>query len=220
MLTPYDWQEGIGNRAEYVRTRLESGVPVIAVSAPEGVVLVTLHRQKRKLFEVYDHLAFAALGQQSDIEALRVAAVEFAHREGFQRSEDDVTLTRVVTAMSSPIKSSFADFNTVPLVVRSLFVEVANKPEDDQFCVLDFDGDYVFESELAVISGSADHQESLVESAKKFKSAKGTLAKRGEALAHTIRKAMGDRLEGEEWKTEIGLLRRPPGIPGTHLEHL
>jgi proteasome alpha subunit len=86
MITPYDWQEGIGNRAQYIEGKLAAGAPVVALAVADGILLVTYKRQTRKLFEVYDRLTFAAIGQQSDVEAIRIAAVDFASREGYQRS--------------------------------------------------------------------------------------------------------------------------------------
>lgn len=142
MLTPYDWQEGIGHRAQYVENKLEQGSPVLALSIDEGILILTYRRNARKIFEIYDRLAFAAVGQQSDIESLRVAAVDFAHQEGFNRSEQDVTIQRVVTALSGPVKKAFADFSSAPFVVRALFAEVGASRDQDTYMVLDFDGDF------------------------------------------------------------------------------
>jgi proteasome alpha subunit len=160
MITPYDWQESIGNRAQYIEGKLKHGSPVLAVSLDAGILIYTRRRQSRKIFEVYDRLAFSAIGQQSDVESLRNAAVEFAHQEGYNRSEQDVTIQRVVTALSAPVKKAFGDFSSAPLVARSLFVEVGNDIADDRMFVLDYDGDYGSRDRLAAIAGthaSEDH---------------------------------------------------------------
>lgn len=154
MITPYDWQEGIGNRAQYIEGKLKQGSPVLAVSLEAGILIYTRRRQSRKIFEVYDRLAFSAIGQQSDVEALRSAAVEFAHQEGYNRSEQDVTIQRVVTALSGPVKKAFGDFSASPLVARSLFVEVNETPRDDLFYVLDYDGDYSRLQGAAAVGGT------------------------------------------------------------------
>lgn len=142
MISPYDWQEGIGHRGQYVESRLSGGSPVLAISIEEGIVLLTYRKQARKLFEIYDELAMGALGQQSDVEALRQAAVDFAHQEGFNRSEKDVTIHRVVNALSGPIKRAFADFSMVPVVARAIFAQVGPTPTRDAYAMLDFDGDF------------------------------------------------------------------------------
>lgn len=161
MLTPYDWQEGIGHRAQYVETRLAQGSPVLAVSVEEGILILTYRRNARKIFEIYDRLAFGGIGQQSDIEALRVAAIDFAHQEGFNRSEQDVTISRVVTALSGPVKKAFADFSSAPFVARILFAEVAPRPEDDTYSVLDFDGDFATRKRFAWVSPSEEQGQEL-----------------------------------------------------------
>src|SRR6476661_1608987 len=112
MLTPYDWQEGIGNRAQYIEGKLAQGSPVLALSRPEGILFFTYRRQTRKIYEIYDRLILAGIGQQSDVDAIRNAALEFASREGFQRSEEDVTIQRVVNALSAPLKRAFGDFGS------------------------------------------------------------------------------------------------------------
>lgn len=156
MFTPYDWQEGIGNRAQYIEAKLATGSPVLAVSLPEGILVYTYRRQARKVYEIYDRLVFAAVGQQSDIEALRISALEFASREGFNRSDEDVTIQRVATAMSAPLKHAFGDFSASPLVVRSMFAEVGATPADDVYYTLDYDGDYALSRLRAAIAGSLE----------------------------------------------------------------
>lgn len=153
MLTPYDWQEGINNRIGYIQGRLENGAPVLAVSLDAGILIFTYKRQSGKIFEIYDRLAFAGLGQQSDIESIRVMALEFAHREGYNRSEQDVTIQRVVTSVSAPIKKAFSDFSYAPILALSLFAELGTTPADDQFYVVDYEGDYHLYRGSALISG-------------------------------------------------------------------
>ncbi|MCC6403636.1 MAG: hypothetical protein IT207_06460 [Fimbriimonadaceae bacterium] len=142
MLTPYDWQESVGHRIQFIESRLAPALPVAAVSCPEGVLMATYGRHGNKLFEVYDRLALGALGLQSDIEALRTACIEFAHREGFQRAEADVTVQRVATTVSTPIKRAFADFSSAPFIAKAVLVECGPAPEQDRAFVLDFDGDF------------------------------------------------------------------------------
>ncbi len=161
MLTPYDWQEGIGHRAAFVEGRLIEGAPVLALSLADGIVLFSYRRHARKIYEIYNQLAFSAIGQQSDIEALRIAALEFAHQEGYNRSENDVTIRRVVTALSGPMKRAFADFSSPPFVARTLFAEVGKKPEEDIYSILDYDGDFTMRRNFAYVTGTDEHADEL-----------------------------------------------------------
>lgn len=156
VISPFDWQEGVGNRASYIEGKLAQGAPVLAVSLPEGILAFTYRRLTPKLHEVYDRLLFAGLGQQSDVEALRVATLEFCSKEGFSRSEKDVTVGRVATAMSTPLKRAFGEFGTSPLVARLMLAEVADTADKDTYYTLDYDGDYVPSRGQAVLAGSLE----------------------------------------------------------------
>lgn len=162
-MTPFHWQEAMGHRAEFVEGRLVAGAPILGVSVPKGVVLFTYRRYTPKTFEVYDRLALSAIGQQSDIEALRSAAIDFAHREGFTRSEADVTIRIVVQAVSSPLKRAFADFNSAPFVVRALFAEVCRDEDHDTFALLNYDGDFRTRRHWAYVTGEESFDQALHE---------------------------------------------------------
>jgi len=163
MVTPYDWQEAISHRAGYIESRLSGGAPVIAISHNDGIVVVTVRRQAQKIYEIYDRLVFAGLGQQSDVEQLRVTAIDFAHQEGFQRSEEDVSIQRVVMALSQPMKRAFGDFNSAPFVARSLFAEVGSTPDKDKFFLLDYDGDYSIRGGWALLHGGRALQPEIID---------------------------------------------------------
>ena len=72
MYSPYDFNQSIAHRAEYVEERLKSGMPVIALSYDKGVLLWTLKRTQRKVFEIYDQIMYSAIGNQADVEAVRL----------------------------------------------------------------------------------------------------------------------------------------------------
>ena len=110
MYSPYDFNQSIAHRAEYVEERLKGGAPVVAISYDGGILLFTVKRTQRKIFEIYDKLMYSAIGNQADVEAVRLASIDFAHQEGFTRSPDDVSVQRLVGfAISPPIKRSFGD---------------------------------------------------------------------------------------------------------------
>lgn len=160
MYTPYDWQQTIAHRADYVEGRLLSGSPVVGLSCEDGVILVTIRNSVRKIFEIYDRLLYGGVGSQADLEMLRISAIDFAHGEGFTRSEDDVTVQRVVGfALSPALKRAFADPTAAPFVARALFAEMGKGPNEDLFFKLDYDGEYAPHHQYAVVGGSpvAEH---------------------------------------------------------------
>ncbi len=152
--TPYDWQQTLRQKADYVEDRLKEGSPVVGVSAQEGILLLTVRRGQRKIFELYDRLAFSGLGNQSDLEAVRQLAVDFAHAEGYQRSADDVSIQRVVgVALSPALKRGFSDPLRLPLVLLGLFAQVESAPEHDLFYLLRYDGEFSLHHKYAVAAG-------------------------------------------------------------------
>ncbi|MGQ9656871.1 MAG: hypothetical protein ACUVV1_03080 [Fimbriimonadales bacterium] len=160
MLTPYDFQENLQQRAQYIRNRLRAGSPVIGISYDNGVLLLALRRRGRKVYEVYDRLMFSAIGNQADVENLRLAAIDFAHQEGFVRSPDDVTIQRVVGfALSPALKKAFGDPLTTPFVARALFAELHDAPERDQFYTLNYDGEFLPFERFAAIGGAQAAEE-------------------------------------------------------------
>lgn len=163
MVTPYDWQEAIGHRAQFVESRLATGSPVLAVSIDAGVLIYTVRKTARKVYEIYDRLMLGAMGQQSDVEAVRTAAIDFTHREGYGRSSSDVTIQRVAASLSQPLKQAFADFNTAPLVVRALLAQVGGDVDSDRYYVLEYDGDFLVKKGWAFVSATEEQQSMLID---------------------------------------------------------
>jgi len=162
MMTPYDWNESVRNRMEFVEERLRSGSPVIGVRYAGGLLLVTLRGTQSKTFEIYDRIAMSAIGAPSDVEAIRIAALDFAHQEGFARSPDDVTVNRLVSfALSPALKKAFGDAWSAPLVFRGVFAEAGAAPEHDRFATLNFDGNFAYASNVAVAAGTIQAEEAM-----------------------------------------------------------
>ena len=68
------------------------------------------------------------------------------------RGEEDVTVQRVVSALSEPVKRAFSDFSSAPIVARSIFAEVGLTPDEDIYFTLDFDGDFRTSRRFAAIA--------------------------------------------------------------------
>jgi proteasome alpha subunit len=128
MEEPYRWVEAVANRREYVEQQLAGGSPIAAVSCREGILLLTLGRQRRKLFEIYDRIAMGAIGHPGDIERLRMGAIELASSEGFLRSAADVSLRRLADFGLSPLlKNSFEQVCDTNMLIPALIA-----PEDSR----------------------------------------------------------------------------------------
>jgi len=127
-------------------------------------LLLTVRRSQRKIYEIYDRQMFSAIGNQSDIENLRVSAINMAHQEGFERSPDDVTLQRMVGfALSPALKKAFGDHLTMPFVVKGMFAELGKTAAGDAFVTLNYDGEYRQTRGAAVIGGTQVAEDRMLE---------------------------------------------------------
>jgi proteasome alpha subunit len=211
MYSPYDWNQAIQHRSEYIDERLRDGSPVVGLSLPEGQILFTIRRQQRKVFDIYDRLMYSAIGSQSDVESIRLAAVDVAHQEGYQRSPDDVTAQRIVGLRISPaIRRAFGDQFATPVVVRAIFAELADQEEDDQFFMLNYDGDFVVSNRFAIVAGSRRAEERMAE-----------VLERGDESVGGVPQAI--RLCVQAWGAGVQNIRHldeEEGTPGTDLDAL
>jgi proteasome alpha subunit len=138
---PYRWVEAIANRREYIEHQLAGGSPIVGLSFPGGILLVTLSRERQKIFEIYDRIAMGGIGHPGDIERLRMTAIEVTSTEGFTRSPDDVSLRRLASYSISPVlKGAFEQIYGAPFLARLLFTEVGSEKTEDLFVRLDYDG--------------------------------------------------------------------------------
>jgi proteasome alpha subunit len=163
-ITPYEWNESVRHRNEYLEDRLRDGSPVVALSYEGGVLILSVRQTQRKIYEIYDRLAFSAIGNQSDIETIRTGAIDVAHREGYTRSPDDVSIQRIVGfAVSPSIKKVYSDSYAAPLVMRAIFAELGKSSDRDHYYVVSYDGEFVASSRYAVVAGSAHAEDLAVE---------------------------------------------------------
>ena len=152
---PYRWLEAITNRREYIEDQLSPGLPVVALSADPGILLLTVKTSTPKLFEIYDHLALGSVGHPADIEKVRQTAIDAAHLEGFARSPKDVTARRLVSYNLSPaLKSAFEQIFSAPLLFRGVLAELGSTPADDVLWLFDYDGSFVSQSSSGLAHGA------------------------------------------------------------------
>jgi len=139
---PYRWVEAIANRREYIEAQLSPGSPIAALGYRDGILFLTMSQTRQKIFEIYDRIAMGAIGHPGDIERLRMAAIESASTEGFTRSATDVSLRRLVHYSLSPVmKAAFEQVYGPPYLARMLFAEIGERPEEDLFVRVEYDGE-------------------------------------------------------------------------------
>jgi proteasome alpha subunit len=151
---PFRWMEAISTRHNYVQEKLKKGQPVLAVPYKDGALLMGFTAQPGKIFEVYDRIALGSLGHPADVERLRMTLLDMAHVEGFNRSDKDVTIARLLQFGIAPaMKQNFEEVMRAPYLVKLLLAEIDfdNKP---LFFRLNYDGHWEMFKKGAVISGN------------------------------------------------------------------
>ena len=160
---PYRWVEAIHNRRQYLQDQLKQGTPIVALSYPHGVAIVTFNRGTQKLYEIYDRIALAGMGHPADLEKLRFQMLDLAHVEGFQRSPSDVTGARLVKYGIAPVvKDAFEEIYKAPYISKILIAELGEKQTQDHFVRLDYDGGFEESTTAAVIGATVEVQSHML----------------------------------------------------------
>ncbi|MFP6593124.1 MAG: hypothetical protein VCE12_21685 [Candidatus Latescibacterota bacterium] len=161
---PYRWVEAIHNRREYLEDQLEGASPVVGVSYADGVLLLTSTPGPRKVFEVYNQVAFAGIGHPADIEKLRKAIIDIAHVEAFNLSASDVSLQRLVAFGLGPlVKAAFDEIFRSPYISRVMVTELDPSDPLETFYTVAADGAFTSSANAAVVSDTADNAEVILQ---------------------------------------------------------
>ena len=144
------------DKADYARkaiTRIRSGV---VLACEDGILFVAPNasRALRKFSEMYDRIAFAAVGRYNEFETLRKAGVRYADMTGPVRParRNRARTSRLVRALLGTL---FTDSNK-PYEVEIVVAEVGNTAETDQIYRIIFDGSVAEEHGFVVMGGQAD----------------------------------------------------------------
>ena len=80
------------DRADYARKGIARGRSLVALECAAGVLIVAdnASRTLSKISEIYDRIAFAAVGKYNEFQMLRVAGVRHADLKGYSYSREDV----------------------------------------------------------------------------------------------------------------------------------
>jgi proteasome alpha subunit len=159
---PYRWLEAVNNRRDYIEDQLRGGSPVIGLKYDDGLLLVTIGRGQRKIFEVHDRIALSAIGHSADVERLRMMATDTASVQGFQSSVDDVTLHRLTHFVLGPtIKQSFEAIFGSAYIIKMLLAELGVRGEGGQFIALNYDGTVQSNQDREVIGGTHEAETAM-----------------------------------------------------------
>jgi proteasome alpha subunit len=145
------------DRADYARKGIARGRSVVVLQYDDGVAFATENpsRALHKVSEIYDRIAFAAVGKYNEFENLRVAGVRYADLRGYSYDRVDVTARGLANAYAQTLGTVFTT-ESKPLEVELVVVEVGAKPAGDQIYRLSYDGSVADEHGWVVMGGQAE----------------------------------------------------------------
>lgn len=145
------------DRADFARKGIARGRSVVVLCYAGGIALVAENpsRALHKVSEIYDRIAFAAVGKYNEFENLRVAGVRYADLRGYSYDRTDVTARGLANAYAQTLGSVFTT-ESKPMEVEILVAEVGREAGEDQIYRLTYDGSVADERGAVVIGGAAD----------------------------------------------------------------
>lgn len=146
------------DRADFARKGIARGRSVVVVQYADGVLFVSENPSQalHKVSEIYDRIAFAAVGRYNEFENLRIAGVRLADMRGFAYDRSDVTGRGLANAYAQTLGTIFSSGGEKPYEVEIFVAEVADSVEGDQIYRLTYDGQVADEHGFAVMGGAAD----------------------------------------------------------------
>lgn len=150
-------EQVIKDKADYARKGIARGRSVIVLQYDGGLMFVAENpsRALHKISEIYDRIAFAAVGKYNEFENLRVAGVRLADLRGYSYDRRDVTGRSLANAYAQTLGTIFTEAQK-PYEVELVVAEVGETANDDQIYRLTFDGSVADEHGYVAMGGSAD----------------------------------------------------------------
>ncbi|MBF9131615.1 proteasome subunit alpha [Plantactinospora sp. S1510] len=145
------------DRSELARKGIARGRSAVMLSYEGGVLFVAenLSSALHKVSEIYDRIAFAAVGRYNEFENLRRAGVRMADTTGLSFDRRDVTGRALANAYAQTLGAIFTE-QSKPFEVEICVAEVGGTPEDDELYRITYDGSVNDEPGRMAMGGQAE----------------------------------------------------------------
>jgi proteasome alpha subunit len=146
------------DRADFARKGIARGRSVVVLGYDRGIAFVADNpsRALHKVSEIYDRIAFAAVGKYNEFENLRVAGVRYADLRGYSYDRSDVTARGLANAYAQTLGTVFTQ-ESKPYEVEIVVAEVGQTAEQDQIYRLTYDGSVADEQGFIAMGGAGEH---------------------------------------------------------------
>ena len=218
-------EQQMKDKADYARKGIARGRNSVVIQYDDGILFVAPNPSGalHKISEIYDRIAFAAVGRYNEYENLRVAGVRYADTRGYQYDRADVTARGLANWYAQVLGTIFTESNK-PYEVEIVVAELGETAAGDQMYRITFDGSVADEHGYVAMGGQADQVSAVLK--ERYRDGMSLTAALGAALAALAGQGNGDSSDVNASQLEVAVLMRGRAhrafrrLTGTRLEEL
>src|SRR5260370_4618014 len=150
--------QAMRDKAEYARQGIARGRSCVTLQYDGGILMMAPNPSSalHKISEIYDRIAFAAVGRYNEYENLRKAGITYADITGYQFDRHDVTARGIANYYAQNLGTIFTE-NLKPFEVEIVVAEAGTQPEADQIYRITFGGPGTDEPGFVAFGGRPHH---------------------------------------------------------------
>ena len=150
-------EQQMRDKDDYARKGVARSRSSVALQYAGGILMVTpnVSTVLHKISEIYDRIAFAAVGRYNEYEVLRKAGVTYADLTGYSFDRGDVTARGLANWYAQQLGTSFTE-SMKPYEVEIVVAEVGARADSDQIYRIRWDGSVSDEPGFVAFGGQAD----------------------------------------------------------------
>jgi proteasome alpha subunit len=200
-------EQQMKDKADYARKGIARGRNSVVIRYDEGILFVAPNPSGalHKISEIYDRIAFAAVGRYNEYENLRVAGVRYADTRGYQYDRADVTARGLANWYAQILGTIFTESNK-PYEVEIVVAELGETADGDQLYRITFDGSVADEHGYVAMGGQADQVATVLK--ERYTEGMPLSAALAAALAARAGPGNGDASEVNTSQLEVAVLMR------------
>jgi proteasome alpha subunit len=151
-------EQSMRDKADYARKGVARSRSSVVLQYSGGILMVTpnVSNVLHKISEIYDRIAFAAVGRYNEYEVLRKAGITYADVTGYQFDRGDVTARGLANYYAQALGANASEPTGKPYEVEIVVAEVGAQPDGDQIYRISWDGLVADEPGFVAFGGQAD----------------------------------------------------------------
>jgi proteasome alpha subunit len=200
-------EQAMKDKADYARKGISRGRSVVVLQYADGILFVADNpsRALHKISEIYDRIAFAAVGKYNEFENLRQQGVRYADVNGYMYDRRDVTARGLANAYATALGTVFTEMNK-PYEVEIVVAELGESAVGDQMYRITFDGSVADEHGFVAMGGQADQVSAVLK--ERYTEGMPLSGALGVALAALAGQGNGETSEVNAGQLEVAVLMR------------